>query len=177
LCPNFDKQFVKPMPNFKDRLNKLANRHLESQSAREKDAESALKRMRQREVDSKKRFAELRKDVFVPMVRDAEEEFKSSGAHFAFFSEQEATALADQIRTFFQVLYYPKGRSRLNVGINTPSLLFECVPAHGKVRVRQNTSIRPAPMVDVKEVSVDELDAEGVQSVFAEFIQQVIEKY
>ena len=164
------------MPDFKDRLSKLANQHLQSQSAREQDAESVLKKMRQREVDSKKRFDEVRKEVLVPMVRDAEQEFKGSGAHFAFFSEEEATALADQIRTFFQVLYYPKGRTRMNVGINTPSLLFECIPAPGKVRVRQNTNIRPAPMVDVKDVPVEELGAETVQSVFAEFIQAVFEK-
>ena len=133
--------------------------------------------MGERERQSKSEFAQLRDKVLVPMVNEADAEFKGSGAHFEWFSEQKATALADQIRTFVQVLYYPKGRSKQNVGLNTASLLFECIPAHGKVRIRQNTqSFRPAPLVEVKELPLSEFNQEAIESAFEGFITKVISK-
>src|SRR5699024_4896376 len=118
--------------------------------------------------ENKRKFRQIKKDVMVPKVKELQATFEEAGDLFQLFSEDQATALQDQIRTFFQVFYFAGGNKKF--GFNSPSLLFECNPSTGEVVVSQHTELRPTRFKEVGKISVDSLNEEEISQYILDFV-------
>lgn len=129
--------------------------------------------MREREQTSKATFHKAIREVVIPLVKETNDAFSATGDSFKILTEDQASALQDQIRTFCQVFYYPKGRGEALVGRNTASLLFECIPAREEVKVARNVQIRPAPLEQFAVVAIGNFSKEAIETWMLQFVEDV----
>lgn len=158
--------------NFKKKMQKLAKLKKQQQD-NEIDPIEFLKEQKQKEANTKKLFNDLKEKSILPTIKELNEIFKETGNSFLFFSNEQATVLKDQIRTFCQVFYYPKNRGRNKVGLNTASLLFECLPFREEIQISANTELRPSPLKLIKTINISAFNEATIEKTISHFVSEV----
>lgn len=157
---------------FKKKMQNIAMFKLQKVKE-ETDPKQLLKERKEREDNCKKAFNQLKQNTIIPMIKELNEIFKDTGDTFLVFSNDRATVLKDQIRTFSQVFYYQKGRSQNKVGLNTSSLLFECLPFKEEVQISSNTELRSSPLKKLATISLKDFNAEIIERAVSTFVSAV----
>jgi hypothetical protein len=156
---------------FKSKMAALAESNSANREQILKVQEAHLQELKERVETNKKKFVSMRSSEIVPLVRDLNEVFKKSEDVFQLFSEDQATALQDKIRTFCQVFYFRKGNK--NFGFNSPSLLFECLPQSGIVKVSQHTEFgKAAPLKEISIVKLDDFNKAAIEVLISSFVEK-----
>ncbi len=158
--------------NFKKKMQELAKQKKLQQDA-EIDPKEFLKKRKLKEDNSKTLFNNLKSNSIIPTVKELNEIFKETGNAFLIFSNEEATVLKDQIRTFCQIFYYPKNRGQNKVGLNTASILFECLPFREEIQISVNSELRPSPLKLIKTLSLSEFNDESIKEFVSDFVSEV----
>ncbi|PTM03427.1 MAG: hypothetical protein DA405_10450 [Bacteroidetes bacterium] len=158
--------------NFKQKMQEIANQKKEAQDAMV-DPKVLMDEMRVKSENNKGVFKSVKNDSIYPIVQELNKIFKVAGDSFILFDNEQATALTDQIKTFCQIFYYPKGRSKDKVGLSTPSLYFECLPELGEVKISQNISLRPSPRQLIEKLNIGEFNEDIIEKYVSEFVSQV----
>lgn len=158
--------------SFKKKMQELAEQKKKQQDA-EVDAKEFLKQRKLKEDNAKQLFNNLKRDSIVPTIQELNDIFKETESLFLIFSNEKATVLKDQIRTFCQIFYYPKNRGQNKVGLNTASLLFECLPFKEEVQILENTELRPSPLKLVKTLALNEFNDKVIKEFVSKFVSDV----
>jgi hypothetical protein len=157
--------------NFKKLMEEIAGNRLERE-IRSKDPDW-ISQQREEEEKTIEKFNHLRAEVIIPFVRELNEIFKDTGDQFIEFSDETATAQDDKSRHFCQVFYFPKDRPREKAGLNTASILFECLPTKGEIIISSNVFLRPAALKEKKVVKISEFDEKIIESELSAFVSDV----
>jgi hypothetical protein len=157
--------------NLKKRMEDIAGKRF----ARERKSEDPGSVLQQQESEKQtiERFNQLRRDVIMPFVSELNEIFRDSGDQFLVFSDETSTATDDKSRTFCQVFYFPKGRPREKAGLNTASILFECMPVEKEIRISSNIHLRPSALKEIDVVKTPEYNEELIERHLSGFVSDV----
>ena len=159
--------------NFKKKMQELAKQKKIQQDA-EIDPKQFLKDRKLKEDNAKTLFNTLKRNSIIPTVQELNEIFKETGNSFLIFSNEEATVLNDQIRTFCQIFYYPKNRGQNKVGLNTASILFECLPFKEEIQISVNSKLRPSPLKLINTLSLSKFNDKAIIEEFvSNFVSEV----
>lgn len=156
--------------DFKKKINEIASAKI----AVDKDKKSPKEiqeELRKIQEENKKKFRQIKQEFVIPKIKELHDAFQETNDLFQLFSEDQATALQDQVRTFCQIFYFANGSKKF--GFNSPSLLFECNPGTGGVIVSQHVESRPARLKEIDKVSVETLNEELISKYIVNFIDQV----
>jgi hypothetical protein len=160
--------------NLKKLMEDIAGKRLEREM-RYKDPGWIRQQLEEKDKNIEK-FNHLKKEVIIPFVRELNEIFRHTADQFTEFSDETATAREDKSRTFCQVFYFPKDRPREKAGLNTASILFECTPTQGEIRISSNIYMRPAALKEKKVVKISEFDEKIIESELSTFVSEVTNK-
>jgi hypothetical protein len=158
--------------NFKLKMQELARANKQRQDD-QIDPKELQKEKKEKEDIAKKHFNKIKQESLIPTGKELNEIFKETGNSFLIFSNEDATALKDQIRTFCQLFYFPKDRGQSMVGLNSASLLFECFPLREEVQIAINTELRPSPLVLIQTINLFELKEKTLEDTISNFVSEV----
>lgn len=158
------------LPDFKTRMSELAAKKAFSEAETRQRLQLDMQKRKELEEANKASFAKIRRETIAPIVSALTEAFKQVGDDFKLFSEESASSLNDRIRCFAQIFCFPKGNKSL--GFNSPSILFDCNPHDGTVKISMQTDRRrPSPLKHIETVQVNELNQEFVEKHISDFVE------
>jgi len=158
--------------DFKKKMQEIAKLKLQKEQ-NQIDSKELLKEKEEKEKKSKKEFNELTKSTIIPTTEELNQIFKETGNKFLFFSNDKATSEKDQARSFCQVFYYQKGREQNKVGLNTASILFECLPEQEEVKILSNFNLHSAPLKELDTIKLSGFNKAKIESYISDFVSNV----
>lgn len=120
---------------------------------------------------NKNKFEKLKLSILKPIVDDLNEAFKPKNDEFFMFSNTDSKAQLDRIRTFSQIFYFQKKDRRM--GLNSPSILFECNPEKGTIDIRQHIEHYPSSLVKIDTRKIEDITEEIIIKHITAFVKKV----
>lgn len=159
----------------KKKLEELTQQRKKKLDEQESSVKKILEDMDEMKKETKQKFVPIRKAVF-DFTKKAEDIVSETGDTVEFYSNDHADNLSDKIRTFAQMLFYPKGLGKTRVGYNTASIVFEANPNTGTLAVHERTSVKAAQHKLVHEADISEFNEERVTEILMNFLTEMLGK-
>lgn len=159
------------MENFKTRVEKIVELKLEYDKKNPKDEISVDLSSDEKVVVFKKMIV----DKIIPMVKKTGNIIGFAGCSLNFYTNEAAEIRDPNKRIFIQILLYPKGHSKVTLGVNVPFLQLAYSPSKKNIKITQKTTVKSdEARFTIEEIEIDKLAFEKIEDYFIEFLKTAL---
>ncbi|MEB2329826.1 MAG: hypothetical protein OZ913_05940 [Ignavibacteriaceae bacterium] len=120
-------------------------------------------------------FKKMITENIIPLVRKTNSVIGFAGCSLQWYTNESAEIMDPNKRIFIQILFYPKGHSKITLGVNVPFFQLSYSPAKRNIKITQKTSVKSDdPTYKLAEVEIDKLAYDRIEDYFTEFLRAAI---
>lgn len=129
------------------------------------------------DTENAKRFKSLITNHIIPLIKEISMVIGRSGCSLNYYSNELAVIRDPNKRIFIQILFYPKGHSKITLGVNAPFLQFSFSPLKDNIKITAKISVKSdEPRTKIDEIEIDEFAQERIDVYMMTFLRDVMTK-
>lgn len=129
------------------------------------------------DTENARRFKSLITNHIIPLIKEISIVIGRSGCSLNYYSNELAVIRDPNKRIFIQILFYPKGHSKITLGVNAPFLQFAYSPLKDNIKITAKISVKSdEPRTKIDEIEVDEFAQERIDKYILSFLRDVMTK-
>jgi hypothetical protein len=129
------------------------------------------------DTENAKRFKSLITNHIIPLIKEISMVIGRSGCSLNYYSNELAVIRDPNKRIFIQILFYPKGHSKITLGVNAPFLQFSFSPLKDNIKITAKISVKSdEPRAKIDEIEIDEFAQERIDMYLMTFLRDVMTK-
>jgi len=129
------------------------------------------------DTENAKRFKSLITNHIIPLTKEINMVIGRSGCSLNYYSNELAVIRDPNKRIFIQILFYPKGHSKITLGVNAPFLQFSFSPLKDNIKITAKISVKSdEPRTKIDEIEIDEFAQERIDMYLMTFMRDVMSK-
>ncbi|MBK6504227.1 MAG: hypothetical protein IPG02_00770 [Ignavibacteria bacterium] len=129
------------------------------------------------DTENAKRFKSLITNHIIPLIKEISMVIGRSGCSLNYYSNELAVIRDPNKRIFIQILFYPKGHSKITLGVNAPFLQFSFSPIKDNIKITAKISVKSdEPRTKIDEIEIDEFAQERIDMYLMTFLRDVMSK-
>ena len=129
------------------------------------------------DTENAKRFKSLITNHIIPLIKEISMVIGRSGCSLNYYSNELAVIRDPNKRIFIQILFYPKGHSKITLGVNAPFLQFSFSPLKDNIKITAKISVKSdEPRTKIDEIEIDEFAQERIDMYMITFLRDVMTK-
>lgn len=159
------------MDNFKKRVEEIVATKLKSDKEYPIEDVSVDLSSDEKVVIFKKMIVEK----IIPMVKKTGNIIGFAGCSLNYYTNEAAEIRDPNKRIFIQILLYPKGHSKVTLGVNVPFFQLAYSPNKKNIKITQKTTIKSdEARFKIDEIEIDKLAFEKIEDDFIEFLKAAL---
>lgn len=127
------------------------------------------------DTENAQKFKSIIVNHIVPLVSDASAILGRAGCSLNYYSNELAVIRDPRKRIYIQILFYPRGHSKITLGVNAPFLQFSYSPLKENIKITSKISIKSdEPSEKIAEFEINNFAEKKIDSYFLGFLKDVV---